>query len=186
MLLSLLLSTGIIACLTYYLVSGSESLSGDFYLAPLTLLFLMSAVIFVITIIYLTKHIKIRRARKWPTLMGRIRDVRRERGKYLITYRYTYEDRDYFNDQFDLTQKHATKGLLKMLPEFRGIEQIDELEGKMIKVYFNPENISDSVISTRLEQNPWFIFVPAYTVIGISFYFLIRLIHSLLSLSGAI
>ncbi|MGD1524514.1 DUF3592 domain-containing protein [Vibrio owensii] len=146
----------------------------------------MVFVIFVINSVYIIKNLKIKRARSWPSLIGRIHSVNPNGEGYRIRYTYTYEDRTYYNDQFDLTRSNASKGILKMFPEFRDANSIDELPGKMVKVYFNPDNISEAVISTRLEQNPWLIFIPAYTVIVICFYYLIMLIHSILSLGGAI
>lgn len=186
MIFSVILSTGIIISLTYYLLAESVVSSSDFYLAPISLLVIMVLVILVINAGYIIKNFKIKRARMWPSLIGRVQSVKKEGGKYRIRYCYTYEDRNYYNDQFDLTQSYATKGILKMFPEFRGVDSVDDLPGMMVKVYFNPKHVSESVISTRLEQNPWLIFVPAYTVIGICFYYIIRLIYTILSIGGAI
>lgn len=186
MLFSVIMSTGIIIYLTYYLLTEGIGTNSDFYLAPLSLLGVMVFVIFVINGVYIIKNYKIKRARSWPSLIGRIQSVTRDNSGYRIRYSYTYEDRNYYNDQFDLTRSRASKGILKMFPEFRDASSVDDLPGRMVKVYFNPDNISEAVISTRLEQNPWLIFIPAYTVIGICFYYIIMLIHSIFSLSGLI
>lgn len=131
-------------------------------------------------VIYTIRDYKIRQTRSWPHAMGRVEQVtvsKNRFGRKQIKIKYTYmvSDREYINDMFDFAQEFATEGQIKMHPELRNYGNLELLEGKLVKVYYNKESPWRSAISRRLEQSVLVTTLPSTFVILFCLYYMARL-----------
>ncbi len=119
--------------------------------------------------VYVYRDLSLKAKRRWPFAFGRIEEVLAVRGplnsmRYVITYSYRVEDRQYSNRLFDFSQAYASKSQLLMHPNLKECKHVSQIEGRMVKVYFNKSNPWQSAISRQLEQSPLITLIPALLV----------------------
>lgn len=141
---------------------------------------IIMAILALSMVVYTFRDFKLRRMAFWPHAQGRIEDVRVEKGflgvdRIYLTYFYSVKDREYTNDIYDFSQEFATPGQIKMHPELRGAAKNNELVGRLIKVYYNPECPWRSAISRKVGQSDYITIIPAIIVILFSAYSLIKI-----------
>jgi len=94
------------------------------------------------------------KTKRWPAVQGRISSVeikddlfrKGEGRRFTILYGYYVKDRLHTNDQYNLTEDIITKSHLIGYP-YLYRTPIDKLDGKIIKIFYNPDNPWESVIS---------------------------------------
>jgi hypothetical protein len=171
------LSAGIILYFIDYELSKSTPFGDGFNMGSMAVMMCFLAVSLVVLTI---KDYALRQKRLWPHAIGRIDDISIKKtwyGKQKIFLQYSYmvSDREYINGMFDFAQPFATYGQLKMHPELRDFDNINDLEGKMIAVYYNKESPWSSAISRRLEQSVLVTTIPSCFVILFCLYYLAKI-----------
>jgi hypothetical protein len=116
-------------------------------------------ILLIITGINLKKSIN---GRKWPQVRGRISSIQLEDGifnlilgqKFTMVYDYYVKDRPHSNDQFNPMKTSVKFKDLFHNHQLRN-KSYSEIEGTIVKVYFNPNNPWESMLcnSTYFEFN---------------------------------
>lgn len=165
----------------YLSISGesTESILAVENLAVISLFLALSLVV------YTAKDFYIRKKRDWPFSQGRIDKAIEVKGLFgskrvRLVYSYYISDREYTNDMFDFAQEDAKEFHLKMHPELRNYKNIKSLEGKMVKVFYDPERPWKSAISRRLNQSSLITTLPSLVVICFCLYYLAIIVASLI------
>lgn len=125
--------------------------------------------------IYFFESSKKRKRMFFPHVMGRITSVSRVgalKNRFVIHYKYVVKDRNYNGDKFDFIQHKAKlSDVYSLHSDYLKIpeDQIDNsLDGKSIKIYYNPNNIWDSSLSRYKEVSFFTVSIPFMTVIILS------------------
>lgn len=170
----------------------SQYESNEFFtLVPNEMLFAMAVALMVSAIIYIVRLVLLSKARKWPSVTGKILYVTERPGFFGETFRitYTYEIRGnkYRGDQFDVDSCEAKYGSLKRYCRLSKEElRSKAIKGRNLKVFYNPEMPSECVLDNSPNYPMFFALLPSYTVVFVCMYYMIALIIDILKNAGAI
>jgi hypothetical protein len=158
-------------------------LSGDF--RSIGYFAIIMAILALSMSIYTYRDFKLKDMSSWPHSQGRIGEVRVEKGifgfeKIFLTYNYRVNDREYTNDVYDFSQDYSTHSQLRMHPELRDIKNSRDFEGRLLKVYYNPNCPWRSAISKKIGQSVYVTSIPAIIVIVFCAYNLVKIACALL------
>ncbi len=160
-----------------------------FTVAPKEVLVAMIVAIILSAANHILRSIIVSRARHWPSVTGKIMYVKQKKSafsdKFQIIYSYEVNGIKYRGESFDLVSDYAKFGSLRRYCRMKKDELMSkDVQGRKIKVFYNPELSSDCV----LDNNPTLSLVigqiPSYLVLFISFYYLSALIVDIFKLNG--
>lgn len=142
---------------------------------------LMSILMMLTLIIALMTEIIIRmksyRRSKWPHVMGRVTDLEIEPSllggnNYRFTYRYTVEDKEFTNNQYDFLFSRAAYGDIWLNRNIKFRESPEEVIGEMVSVYYDQEAPWNSAISRVANRGLASMFYPSSAVTAMSLIYL--------------
>lgn len=130
--------------------------------------------------IYLLRTSIMSKVQGWPHVQGSIDSYQINKNIFGTTIRIKYfyyiNDIQYQNDNFDIFSKFVSLGHINASPSLRDIKEADDLNGKMIKVYFNPHKVYQSCLSSETYMNTLFAYLPPILVIATSIFLLTRIL----------
>lgn len=113
------------------------------------------------------------RAKNWSHVAGHISNIEQKRKlmsrKLKIEYKYYVNDIGYINDVYSSRSRWSTLGQLMLNSAFRNGNP-ESWKGKRVKVYYNKEDIWDSMLEKNTRINLDLMTVPSLTVIFILSY----------------
>ncbi len=113
------------------------------------------------------------RAKNWSHVAGHISNVEKKRTltsrKIKIEYKYYVNDIGYINDVYSSRSHWSTLGQLMLNSAFRNGNP-ESWKGKRVKVYYNKEDIWDSMLEKNTNINLDLMAVPSLTVLCILSY----------------
>lgn len=129
--------------------------------------------------IYIFRNHKIKSISRWPYTQGRILSVSLADSimgpRVKIKYQYHVNDIHFENNNFDYFSDEAPLGQVFMMPGMREISRIEDLRGKMVRVYFKSDSPYESYISCSLNQNPLIVLLPSIIIIPACLFLLARI-----------
>ncbi|MFS1430230.1 DUF3592 domain-containing protein [Vibrio splendidus] len=166
--------------------------SNEFFtLVPNEMIFAMTTALIVSAIVYYARIFLLSKARKWPSVTGKIVYVTERKGqfgdKFRITYSYEIRGIRYRGDQFDVDSCEAKYGSLKRYCRISKEDLMSKgVKGRNLKVFYNPELPSECVLDNSPVYPVILSLLPSYTVVLVSMYYLVALIIDILKNAGAI
>ena len=152
----------LLAILTSSTVADGLSWEQGVFPSFLVLLAIM-LILSVSVAMYLLNRTKVLKARTWPYVMGR-------------TTKYNVMSNGFFrDDEICLEYTYKIKDVSYTNDTFRNLESLDDLDGKMVRVYYNPASPWRSYLNTSLEQNALIISIPAIMTLIFCTLILVRL-----------
>lgn len=94
-------------------------------------------------------------------------------------YKYLVNDVDYRGSRFSIYARNATIGQVNLMSGLRGVSNLQELEGRMISVYYDPQNPYKSVINKTATKSLAIFILPSIAVVAACFYVIVSVIQSM-------
>lgn len=170
----------IFVCVAYFFNElsrkHSETLSNSQFVG--VSLMYVSIPIMVIGLIMIIKKSEIR-AKDWTFVAGTVVDVKKIKSifgpKYAIEYEYYVKDICYQNDRYSPTKTSTTLGKLMLNSAFRNGNP-SKWKGKRVKVFYNKEDVWDSMLENTKFINFDDLLLPSANVLIILSYVLYILV----------
>jgi hypothetical protein len=125
-----------------------------FYIASLSVLF---GGVFIYTYRYFIAW----RAKRWPYVVGIVEDARCIGDRWEIHYKYRVNDTPYYGSTYSLERSQATRAEVATKITQTSDPVADDVNGRRVRVYYNPEEASTCVLSRDGQPSVWALTIPA-------------------------
>ena len=110
---------------------------------------------------YLIRTYRRNRAKRWPFVMGTIDEVNASGQSWRVYYRYRVKDTPYQNDKFSLVEPEADPASIAVHITHTPNPTPEDLIGRRVRVFYNPNDANTSVICHAIEISPWRLSIPS-------------------------
>lgn len=137
----------------------------------------LCALIYLVVLSHrLSLQMKLMSSRKWPFVLGTIEDARVESDRWALSFSYRVNDTPYTGSVYSLAQPRPKSNLLAVHLVKKPQVSMPDILGRKVRVYYNPQSASMSVLSHAGEPSQVMMAIPTLVCSAAAFYVAVHIL----------